>query len=47
MYFLVEKIIINIHILWDSFLVGIPLIMIGHIMQDISILGFLETTHTT
>ena len=45
MYFLVEKIFINTHILWDPFLLGIPLIMVGRRMQDISILGFLETTH--
>ena len=46
-YFLVEKILINTCILWDPFLVGIPLIMVGRRMQDISILGFLETTHAT
>ena len=42
MYFLVEKILINTRILWDLFLVGISLIMVGRRMQDISILGFLE-----
>ena len=43
-YFLVEKILFNTPILWDSFLVGIPLIMVERRMQVISILGFLETT---
>ena len=42
-----EKILINTHVLWDPFLVGILLIMVGRRMQDISILGFLETTHAT
>ena len=42
-----EKILINTRVLWDPFLVGIPLIMVGRRMQDISILGFLETTHAT
>ena len=35
------------HIFWDPFLVGIPLIMVRRRMQDISILGFLETTYAT
>ena len=42
-----EKILINTRVLWDPFLVGIPLIMVGRRIQDISILGFLETTHAT
>ena len=46
-HFLVERILINTHVLRDPFLVGIPLIMVGRRMQDISILRFLETTHAT
>ena len=46
-YFLVEKILINIRILWNLFLVGISLIMVERRMQDIFILGFLETTYAT
>ena len=46
-YFFVEKILINTCNLQDSFLVGIPPIIVGHRVQDISILGFLETTHAT
>ena len=46
-YFLVEKILINIRILWNLFLVGISLIMVERRMQDISIFGFLETIHAT
>ena len=42
-----EKILINTRVLWDPFLVGIPLIMVKCRIQDISILGFLETTHAT
>ena len=44
-HFLVEKILINTGVLWEPFLVRISLIMVGRRMQDISILGFLETSH--
>ena len=44
-YFLVEKILINTHNLRDPFHVGIPPIVAGRRVQDISILGFLETIH--
>ena len=40
-----ERILINTRVLWDPFLVGVSLIMVGRRMQDISILRFLETTH--
>ena len=46
-YFFVEKILINTCNLQDSFLVGITPIIVGRRVQDISILGFLETTHAT
>ena len=43
-FFLVGKILINTCILRDPFLVEIPLIRVNRVIQDISILGFLETT---
>ena len=46
-YFLVGKILINTCNLWDSFLVRIPSIIVERRVQDIFILGFLETTHAT
>ena len=46
-YFLVEKILINTRNLRDPFLIGIPSIVVGCRVQDISILGFLETIHAT
>ena len=44
-YFLVEKIPINTRNLWDPFLIGLPSIVVRRGVQDISLLGFLETTH--
>ena len=46
-YFLVGKIFINIHNLRDYFLTGIPIIMVGRGVHDISIPKSLETTHAT
>ena len=46
-YLLVEKIPINTRNLRDSFLIRLPSIVARRGVQDISILGFLETTHTT
>ena len=46
-YFLMDKIFSSVHILWDSFLVGIPQITVEHRMQSIPILGSLETTQVT
>ena len=46
-YFFVEKILINTCNLQDSFLVGIPPIIVERRVQDMSVLGFLETTHAT
>ena len=46
-YFLVGKIFINICNLRDYFLTRIPIIMVGHGAQEISILESLETTHAT
>ena len=46
-YLLVEKIPINTRNLRDSFLIRLPSIVVGRGVQDISILGFLETTHAT
>ena len=46
-YFLMDNIFSSIHILWDSFLVGIPQITVEHRMQGIPILDSLETTQVT
>jgi len=46
-YFLIEKILINTRNLQDPFLLGIPPTVVGRRVQDIFILGFLETTHAT
>ena len=46
-YLLLENISINTCNLRDPFLIGLPSIVVGCEVQDISILGFLETTHTT
>ena len=44
-YFLVENIPINTCNFRDSFLIGLPSIVVGRGVQNISILRFLETTH--
>ena len=39
-----DKIFSSVHVLWDSFLVGILQITVERRMQGIPILGSLETT---
>ena len=46
-YFLIGEIFSNILNLWDHFLIGIPIIMVGQGTYDIFIPESLETTHTT